>query len=159
LLDQLKLSGLTIDGFIARGVHEGDQRIGYNLEAISNGESRVYIRNTSSADWYRHGKYYFNPEGEAFGKKILEAIRYDETDLIVIDEIGPVELKGKGWAQEIEILVNTSRIMQLWVVRKPLIKKVIRQWPIGDVLVLDVGTDQLDSSSKDVIEFIENRRR
>ena len=82
----------------------------------------------------------------------------DETDLLVIDEVGPVELKGRGWADEIERLVNTSHIMQLWVVRKPILKKVIRQWNIGDVMLVDIGTDELEKSVPEIIKFIKNRK-
>jgi len=158
VVDALKKDEIKINGFLARGVHEDDQRIGYDLEDISSGESLVYIRNTPSAGWYRHGKYYFSPEGESFGRQILKDAEVENTELMIIDEIGPVELKGRGWADEIEALVNTGGMMQLWVVRRPLLKNVIRQWSIGDVLVLDVTEDEPDKSAEEVISFIKSKR-
>ncbi|MCK5338882.1 MAG: hypothetical protein KAJ50_08725 [Bacteroidales bacterium] len=158
LIALLKAKELRIKGFIARGVHDDSGRIGYDLEDVSNGESCMYIRNSYNKDWYRHGKYYFSPDGLEFGAEIIDEVYCDETDLLVIDEVGPVELKGRGWADEIDRLVNTSYIMQLWVVRKPILKKVIRQWNIGDVMLVDIGTDELENSVPEITKFIKNRK-
>jgi nucleoside-triphosphatase THEP1 len=156
LVDLLKKNKVRVDGFMARGIHDEHGRIGYDLEHIFDGERQVYIRNKPSVGWYQYGKYYFNPEGEEFGKRILECINTENNDLLVIDEIGPVELKGRGWAGEIETLLNSSRVVQLWVVRKSLLKKVIRQWNVGDIMVLDISTDTLEASIGEVILFIKN---
>ena len=117
------------------------------------------IRKTHSAGWYRHGKYYFDPEGEAFGNNILENVGSANTDLVIIDEVGPVELKGKGWAKSIENLVSRKDTVQLWVVRKHLLKKVFRQWKIGDILVLDVGNDDLDDAINACIMFMRSHNK
>jgi len=157
LITLLKAKGVRMNGFLARGVHDESGRIGYDLEDISSGESCKYIRNSYNKDWYRHGKYYFSPDGLEFGAEILNEIHYDETNLLVIDEVGPVELKGRGWADEIDRLVNTSNVMQLWVVRKSILKKVIRQWNIGEVMLVDVKTDELEKSALEISIFI-NRK-
>jgi len=157
LITLLKAKGVRMNGFLARGVHDESGRIGYDLEDVSSGESCKYIRNSYNKDWYRHGKYYFSPDGLEFGAEILNEIHYDETNLLVIDEVGPVELKGRGWADEIDRLVNTSNVMQLWVVRKSILKKVIRQWNIGEVMLVDVKTDELEKSALEISIFI-NRK-
>ncbi len=154
----LHKKNIKMKGFFARGVHDKNERIGYDLENVSNGVNCSYIRNSFSEGWYRYGKYYFSPEGLEFGKEILEGIHPDEADLLIIDEIGPVELKGQGWAGEIGRLVNSADIIQLWVVRKPLLKKAIRQWNIGDVLVVDIKTDNPDESAEEIIKFIKSRK-
>lgn len=154
MVEGLKQNKFRPHGFIARGIHEGDDRIGYDLENISNGKSRALIRKAFSPGWYRHGKYYFDPEGEMFGKGILENINSEDTDLVIIDEVGPVELKGRGWANEIEKMVTQKEFLQLWVVRKHLLKRVLRQWRIGDILIIDVGADTVDQAVEVSKKFI-----
>ncbi len=156
LIELLKKNKIKVDGFVARGVHDEHGRIGYDLEHLIDGERQVYIRNSPSKGWLQYGKYYFNPKGEEFGRRILESINIDNNDLLVIDEIGPVELKGKGWSLDIERLLDTSRMVQLWVVRRPLLKKVIRQWNVGNILVLDICSDSLEDSTEEVISFLKN---
>ena len=109
--------------------------------------------------WYRHGKYYFSPAGESFGKKILDSTVSKKADLVIIDEVGPVELKGKGWANEIENLVTQKSVLQLWVVRNHLLKRVFRQWKIGDILIVDVGSDTVEEAIEAIKEFIETHKK
>ena len=152
LITILKERNVKINGFLARGIHDENGRIGYDLEDVISGESHPYIRNINSLNAYRHGKYYFSPDGLDFGKGILNNVRSLNTELAVIDEVGPVELKGKGWAEDIEKLVNIYRVPQLWVVRKPILKKVVRQWNIGEVMVIDISIESVD----DVIDEIQS---
>jgi nucleoside-triphosphatase THEP1 len=129
---------VKLNGFLAFGIHDETGRIGYDLESVSTGERMPYIRSKPAPDTLKHGKYFFNTSGLAFGKQILDQINKDNTDLIIIDEIGPVELKGKSWAGDIERLVRNLSVPHLWVVRKPLLKKVMRNWPIGQITVADI---------------------
>jgi nucleoside-triphosphatase THEP1 len=149
---------MKINGFLARGIHENEERIGYDLEDIASGETMVFVRKVHTSGWYRYGKYYFSPQGESFGRQILKDVQVENTQLVIIDEIGPVELKGRGWAEEIEALVNAGGVMQCWVVRRQLLKRVIRQWNIGDVMVLDVKEDEPEQSAGEIISFIKKRR-
>jgi nucleoside-triphosphatase THEP1 len=159
MIEGLKGYGFAIGGFVARAVHEGNERLGYDLEDIRSGKSKMLIRKQAAAGWYRHGKYYFDPKGEEYGKRILEGIDLDSTDLVVIDEVGPVELKGKGWAGEIEKLVAQKSVMQLWVVRKHLLKRVFRQWRVGDILIIDVAVDTTDDAISESKKFIRTHQK
>jgi nucleoside-triphosphatase THEP1 len=145
IVTSLREKGFRMNGIIARGVHDANGRIGYDLEDINTGEKHIYIRNVYTPGWFRYGKYYFSPEGLEFGKYILQNITEENTDLIVIDEIGPVEIKGRGWADDIERLVSTSQIPQLWVVRRSLLKRAIRQWNVGEVLVIDISKETVEN--------------
>jgi nucleoside-triphosphatase THEP1 len=157
IIPLLKQAGLKLNGMLAEGVHEGQERIGYDLIDVSSGERCIFIRNQFMPGWYKHGKYYFSPEGLSFGKKILEGITNKNTDLIIIDEVGPVELKGKGWAPDIENLLSRHRIPQLWVVRKPLVKKAARQWNIGGLMVIDIGKEEYKNVAEEIIHLVKER--
>ncbi|MEE4255951.1 MAG: nucleoside-triphosphatase [Bacteroidales bacterium] len=159
LIELLKSGQLHLAGFIARGIHENDDRIGYDLEDITSGKTCEFIRKERTANWFRHGKYYFNPEGIRFGTNILEKVDREKTDLLIIDEIGPVELKGKGWSDIITSLVKETGLMQLWVVRNHILKRVIRNWKIGDILILDVEKDVPAAAAGSVVRFIKEHRK
>jgi nucleoside-triphosphatase THEP1 len=66
------------------------------------------------------------------GNTILNSIP-DEAKLIVIDEIGPLELGGDGWAPAIEQLVSHSSRPMIWVVREHLVEKIARKWTVGEI--------------------------
>jgi len=154
LVSLLKSQDVPLKGFIAKGIHKEEGRIGYDLVDVETDASEQYIRIEKLPSAYRHGKYYFSPQGLEFGRKILQKADKQNTSLIIIDEVGPVELKGKGWAEEIERLVNNSRIPQLWVVCKPILNRAMRQWNIGEVLLIDISTDSVEEELIHIMEFI-----
>ncbi len=154
LMELLTARGIRMKGIIAPGVHDEGGRIGYNLRDIQSGREQVYIRNLHHEGWFRHGKYYFSPEGLAFGHEIFSRIGEENTDLVVVDEVGPVELRGRGWSDDLEMLTSRTKLPMLWVVRKRILKRAIRQWNIGEVLVIDAGSDSLPAILDEILEFL-----
>jgi hypothetical protein len=49
--------------------------------------------------------------------------------------------------------------MQLWVVRSHILKRVIRNWKIGDIMIIDVGEDDPVTAAGSVLRFIEEHRK
>lgn len=154
LLHLLSLRDVKLSGILAEGVHLLEERIGYDLIDVRSEKSCEYIRTKTSPGWYRHGKYFFSPEGLDFGHDIFNTIPAESTDLIIIDEVGPVEMKGKGWASDIEHMLESYKIPQLWIVRCHLLKKVSRQWNIGELLVIDVAKDSPDNVVEEIIQML-----
>ena len=87
------------------------------------------------------------------GEEVLSPENLCNKQLIVIDEIGPLELSDKGWSSSIEKLVSTSKIPHLWVVRKSILKKVIRKWNIGNVYIFDIEDSNLQEAQMKINEI------
>ena len=66
--------------------------------------------------------------------------------MIVIDEIGPLELNGQGWSNAIEKISRCNTAPQPWIVRKSLVQKISRKWNIGNAYIFDIA----ESSIKEV---------
>lgn len=158
LLALLKENNVKLSGIMAEGVHENDERIGYDLLDVENGMRCEYIRITPDPSRYRHGKYYFSNEGLIFGKKIFDRININNTDLVIIDEVGPVEMKGKGWAPDIDYLLENCNIPHLWIVRKSLVKKAGRQWNIGALMVIDIAKETPEEVVEDITGFLKTNK-
>jgi len=62
-----------------------------------------------------------------------------EADWLVIDELGPLELAGKGWAPLIERILREDPKPMIWTVRRQLAAKIAHKWNIGEVTIIDVG--------------------
>ncbi len=56
---------------------------------------------------YTQGKYVISFEGVYFGSKALEEALTENCDFIVIDEVGPLELKGDGLTQSVEACISS----------------------------------------------------
>jgi len=117
ILQLLKDSGSKLSGIIAHGLVDEDVRTGFDIEDINSGEKVPLCRLEKMNDHAEQtGQFSFSKAGIEFGKKALEK----ECDLLVIDEIGPLELSGGGWADQ----MHTSSTPLLLVVREELVPKV-----------------------------------
>ncbi|MGQ9615652.1 MAG: nucleoside-triphosphatase [Spirochaetota bacterium] len=67
----------------------------------------------------RIGRYYFNPTGIAFGIDAIE--RAKNTDVIFIDEVGPLELSGGGFAKALGLLRYGKLRNSVMVIREYLL--------------------------------------
>jgi len=80
------------------------------------------------------GRFFFWRQGLAFGLKALAPERLKEVDLVIVDEVGPLELRGGGWAKALDLLKDFPK-PQVWVVREELIEAVCEHWGLKNVRV------------------------
>ncbi len=140
LVEILQESNIDVTGFFAIGVHDGAKRIGFDLVDVQSGVSWPLCREKEKASGYH--KFQFNEDTLARGNKILEPEELADTKLIVIDEVGPVEMKNEGWARSIERICKQSEAIQVWTVRKAMVYQVASTWSVGTVYVADIGEDK-----------------
>jgi nucleoside-triphosphatase THEP1 len=98
LIKLLKENNKTVSGIIAHGLLESGQRTGFDIEDLSSGKIMPLCRAEKMVDHVEQtGKFSFSKSGIEFGKKALSV----KSDLLVIDEIGPLELAGGGWSEHL----------------------------------------------------------
>ncbi len=154
LVVRLKAAGLRVGGFLAPGIHEGGERVGFHLLDIQSGEATPLCTTEPLQGALRMGNYYFHDAGTAKGQELLSGPSTANKDLIVIDELGPLELGNRGWSEAVEALVHASTIPQLWVVRRPLVEKMLKKWNIGKTFIIDIGADTLEAAIQAILSEV-----
>lgn len=92
-------------------------------EDIRTGIKMILASRNTGYEGLRTGAYYFNPEGLEFGKHLIE--KEAGSYLLVVDEIGPLELARAGFSNAIT-LMNGKKVGNSIV--------VIRRGLLGDFL-------------------------
>ncbi len=151
LVERLREHGIRVGGFTALGVHAEDKRVGFELCDVQTGMRTPLCTITPLEGALRIGNYYFHPEGVAKGRELLSEPQLKGKQLIVIDELGPLELGNRGWSDAVEALVRAGASPQLWVVRKPLVEKMIKKWNVGKVYIIDIGEDTMEDGLSAVV--------
>lgn len=79
-------------------------------------------------------------------KALMLLIRslHEPADLLVTDEIGPLETRGQGWAPALEQVIGQNDVPHLWVVRENLLKPVLSKWNTGDVRIFDLSSSTVE---------------
>ena len=106
------------------------------LQDISNAERRLLEidGNGNESDVLRIGKYVFLEKTFSWARNVLTASLHHPAKWIVIDEIGPLELQGKGLEPAVRtILRNVSnKVNVLWVVRQKLLTEVLQHYGLSE---------------------------
>jgi nucleoside-triphosphatase THEP1 len=155
LAGKLISRGISIAGFYSEGIQEDGQRVGFDLIDITTGQRMVISRKIPSDGWIRYGHYHFNPavfrkEGEMLFSRAQEG-----ADLLVIDEIGPLEMNDSGWSFVIEQICVTSDLPMIWVVRKSMVERAASKWNVGDIFVFDIEEDKEEDALTLIIGMID----
>jgi nucleoside-triphosphatase THEP1 len=140
VINRLKRQNINIGGIMSNVEYEGDKRVGYTLENLKSGDKIQLCNIAENKEWRKQGKFYFNPDAVVQGNKIL-AFENTNPDLIIIDEIGPLEIKTGGWAPAIQKIAEEAKAPMLWVVRDSLVNKISRKWPVGKIYHFKLSED------------------
>ncbi|OFY56650.1 MAG: hypothetical protein A2X22_12225 [Bacteroidetes bacterium GWF2_49_14] len=133
-MEELKREGRALCGFIAEGIHDASgERTGYGIININTGERIGFCHMEGPDHWERVGRFRVNPDGLAKGYEWMSPENVRKADLIVIDELGPLELAGKGWSPLIDRILRDDPKPMIWTVRTQLAAKIAHKWNVGEV--------------------------
>lgn len=139
---------LPVGGIISEKVVSDSKILGYNLIDIETNESGILLRLSNEAEKERIGRFKIFAEGFERGVDILKRIQLSDKKIIIIDEVGVLELGDKGWSGSITEILKTSEKHLLITVREDYIEKVIRKWNLSEPVVFKVTeTDYLTAAN------------
>ncbi len=158
IIDELQSKDIQLGGFYTEVIRKDQERSGYSLVPIKSVDSVLLCSTARGTGNKKYGKFYFNEKAVEIGKNtLLKAIK-DDVPLIVIDEIGPLEMSGEGWADAIDAICQGSGIPMIWTVRKSLAGKAARKWKVGEIRIVDIGEPQADQHIQNSIrELLGNK--
>lgn len=153
LSQKLKEKNFALAGFLALADFENGQRTGYYLFSLTNGQQLQVAASSFRQGWEKKGKFWFNPQAFEQGTKWLENELIEKTSLVIIDEIGPLELAGQGWNKLLRYMNENSNSLQLWVVRRPLVNRVIEEFHLKNPAVVEIESTTTDELLSLLIQY------
>ena len=136
LIQKFLLENIRLSGIYSARILENDKTTGYDVVNISSGETKKFLRVHGNENQQRIGKFYIDPDGVDKGNEIL---MNSQSKLIIIDEIGKLELEGRGWAHSLEKLLKKSGSHLILSVREEVIDKVTEKFMISPKIIFNVG--------------------
>ena len=154
---EMRRKELKIDGFLSESQWKGQEILGYDLLDLTEEKSYPFIRRSGEKNWDKIGPFYFIPETLALAKQIIK--RTQNTDICVIDEVGPLELTGKGFWPELEGSLMRTHPHHLLVVRASILEKFLIRINRKDVRVFDVQDEYTSDEILKSLSFEQLRSR
>ena len=153
LAERARQHGLAVAGVLQPSVRQAGSLVGFDVVDILTGR-RVALARVADSPSPSVGKYAFKAAGLALG---LDALRIESTRqavLVIVDEFGPLELAGKGWRKEVDLLLEATDALLVLVVREELQEKV--QHLYKNYPSVKLVADRQQSINK-VIDILRNR--
>ncbi|MGD2088682.1 MAG: nucleoside-triphosphatase [Candidatus Aminicenantes bacterium] len=131
------------DGWVSRKVFLNKVFVGYEIQRLSSKEKLplVYKKEYVPAGWdeiYSMGPFCFSKQAFEFAGKIIDEIIDKNINPVFIDEIGPLELQGKGFCSMLEKILKTQKDIYI-VVRRHCIDDVIKRFNFQDYKILTIS--------------------
>jgi len=129
VVEALRGRHLRVGGILAPGYWTDGLRSGFDVVDLTSGERLPLARtNPGTEALETTGRFRFLPPGLDLGRAALDARRLADVDVAVVDEVGPLELRGLGWARSLDEIVGAGPIVLLLVVRTELAEDVCSRW-------------------------------
>lgn len=141
VVGDLSARGLEVGGILAVGLLSEGRRTGFDMRDLVTGASMPLCRESVEAERAeRWGRFSFSSAALEQGRAVL-ARAAAACDVVVVDEVGGLELSGGGWAPSLDRLAGNFGGTLLLVVRRSLVDDVRERWGSGQALVFDVARD------------------
>jgi len=106
-------------GYSCGGILTPKSKEGIIIVDVQTGERKPLASLANIYKGPRIGQYFFNPEGINFGIKAID--RGISSDILFVDEIGYLELKGEGFIKILELIRAGKVKNSILVIRKELL--------------------------------------
>jgi len=110
IVESLKAEGYNVGGMVSREARAGRDRFGFEILNVNTGE-KGWLAHVSQNEGPQVGRYRVNINDlENIGAKaITSAVK--ESDVIVIDEIGPMELHSKKFKEAALMAAESPKLL------------------------------------------------
>jgi molybdopterin-guanine dinucleotide biosynthesis protein A len=145
-IDQRRKAGSTVGGILSPAIEKKGQRVGSNALDLLTGQEIPFarlLRYSSFKEGEVVGDYNISRDGILFACDAIERAVESRCEMVVIDEVGPLELGGKGLMPAVELAVY-SAVNVLIVVRSSLKEALQKRFSGHEFTVI---ADLMKSSS------------
>ena len=106
---RLKAEGIAVGGMLTSEIHEGGRRIGFSIEDINTGVKGILAHVHQRGP--KIGKYGVNlADLDSIGAhSITTVLARSEPHIIIVDEIGPMELKSNKFIEAVENAMKSDK--------------------------------------------------
>lgn len=124
-------------GFLSPAVMEGETVAGYDFLDLDGRVPLPFLRRRGEPGWQRVGPYYILPGALEEASALIGRIRPEQ--VLVVDEVGPLELSGKGLWPALQSVLSKHRPRALLVVREDILEAFRLKTAGARLLVFRLG--------------------
>jgi nucleoside-triphosphatase THEP1 len=154
LTEEFRQRQRSVGGILSPVVQMDSIRTGYDVINIQTGERVPLCRNEPDGIGVKIGEWIFRNDGIQFGRTALDPPSLIACDLVIIDEVGPLELENKVWATSLDRLIGSFPCPIILAVREHLIERVQDRWSLVPEIVWKIEGGNSGKLLKEIMEVL-----
>jgi nucleoside-triphosphatase len=137
-------AGWKAAGLLSLPVYENSTRTAIDaLDLRANETRRLATRNEEPTPGTKH--WQFDPEAVHWGNQVLQTAI--PCDLLVVDELGPLEFeRGGGWQAGVAAISSGQYAIALVVIRAELLGDALLLWDEANLVEIDTPDDSANKA-------------
>lgn len=146
LANELKELGFSLGGFYAPRTLAFEKTMGYSIMSVETGEEFGFLKLKTAENKDGIGRFEIEQGGLEFGKRLLSPLFAKNNQVIIIDEIGNLELNDGGWKESLEKLLEQSVLCIILSVRSTFVDQVIEKFSLQGCSYFPVSKTSISSA-------------
>ena len=154
LVEFFKGNNINTCGIISERVMTDSHTTGYDVINIETGEKTIFLRQNEEYGSEKIGRFTISPEGLAMGRAVLHSLIMKENSIVIVDEVGLLELKDRGWSEGISELLKTPAKNIILTVRNTFINEVKIKFGISEAIIFNISDTDYQDAGRVILENI-----
>lgn len=135
----LKKTGAAVEGYLTPSERSEDHRVErYVLLSLRDGRRFPFLSRDARGAAARAGRFFMDGEGLRRAERIIRDAPAE--GLLVVDEVGPLELAGGGVRDAIGDALTGRKGATILVVRESILEEALENLGLSGARVIDVRT-------------------
>jgi len=126
VVEKARDKDVEVAGILAPGSSDGEKRVGYDIIDIATGEKAPWM--ISVGDGGDIGRFRILEQGALLARRALTHALQQQSGLVVIDEVGRLELTGKGHSWALDRMDECKADHLVLLVRDEFVHAVVGKW-------------------------------
>jgi len=149
--------GAAPGGVLTLPRYAGGRRVGLDVQDVAEGRVRPLAETVGVTVGPSMGRFRFHAEGIRWGSETL--LRAQDCDLLIVDELGPLELlEGDGWHVALDVLRTGTYGLALVVVRPALVSRFMEVLVRPPAITVNVTPDNRDDLPGQIVALLSASR-
>ncbi len=151
LIEAFRALDWKVTGLRSPAIMEAGVKTGIAVENLRTGEWRQLAVSDYKPDGLEDDPIHWTFDSDVMdwsNQVFLDAV---PTDLLVVDELGPLEMKkGLGWQNAFQALASRKYRQAILIMRPKLLELANKRWPWGETVVIE-NVDQVKFLSEQLM--------
>jgi nucleoside-triphosphatase THEP1 len=154
LIGFFRMNDIAIGGILSERSITDAQTTGYDLVNIETGEKEAFLRQNEKCGTETIGRFTICSKGITMGNTVLRSLISPGNKIVIIDEVGLLELQNKGWAAGIDGLLKESKSHILFSVRDIYLNDIKTKWSLREATTFYIRDTDYKNAGRSILEQI-----